>query len=225
MDERYMSTVTASPGTSTLTLPAPPCSRTGVAQRLSAALALAPCLPVISIAGAVVRVLSGRSPLVAHRRVGLNGEQFWMLKLRTMWEGPVSGEGPHLIEYLDGVSVPVSKRSPDPRVTSRFAAVCRKFSIDELPQLIHVVAGRMSFIGPRPLTPEELEMHYGESASEVLQVPPGITGLWQVLGRNRLTYPQRRRLDLFFVRRRCFALSAWILLRTPARVLSGRDSS
>jgi lipopolysaccharide/colanic/teichoic acid biosynthesis glycosyltransferase len=191
---------------------------------LSAALALGPCLPVISVAGLVIRVLSGRSPLVAHRRVGLNGEQFWMLKLRTMWDGRATGHDPLLIEYLDGPPIPVSKRGRDPRVTSRFAALCRKFSIDELPQLIHIVAGRMSFVGPRPLTPEELETHYGESASEVLQASPGITGLWQVLGRNRLTYRQRRRLDLFFVRKRCFALSAWILLRTPARVLSGRDS-
>ena len=221
-----MSTVTASPGTSSLTLARPrSLSRPGIAQRLSAALALGPCLPVISVAGAVIRVLSGRSPLVAHKRVGLNGEPFWMLKLRTMWDGTASGEGLRLIEYLDAAPVPVSKRCPDPRVTSRFAAVCRKFSIDELPQLIHIVAGQMSFIGPRPLTSEELETHYGESASEILQVPPGVTGLWQVLGRNRLTYPQRRRLDLFFVRKRCFALSTWILLRTPARVLSGRDSS
>ena len=221
-----MGTVTASARTSSLTLDAPRAlPRPGFAQRLGAALALAPCLPAISVAGAVIRVLSGRSPLVAHRRVGLNGQQFWMLKLRTMWDGTGAGEGPRLIEYLDSAPVPPSKRCRDPRVTSRFAAVCRKFSIDELPQLIHIVAGQMSFIGPRPLTPEELQTHYGESASEVLQVRPGITGLWQVLGRNRLTYAQRRRLDLFFVRRRCFALSAWILLRTPARVLSGRDSS
>jgi lipopolysaccharide/colanic/teichoic acid biosynthesis glycosyltransferase len=221
-----MSTVTASAGTSTLTLTAPrACSRPGIAERLTAALALGPCLPAISIAGVVIRMLSGRSPLVAHKRVGLNGEQFWMLKLRTMWDGAASGEGPRLIEFLDAPPVPASKRGRDPRVSSRFAAICRKFSIDELPQLIHIIAGRMSFIGPRPLTPEELETHYGETAREILQVSPGITGLWQVLGRNRLTYPQRRRLDLFFVRKRSFALSAWILLRTPARVLSGRNSS
>jgi exopolysaccharide production protein ExoY len=187
-------------------------------------IALAPCLPIILLAGVVVRLLSGRSPLVAHLRVGLNGERFWMLKLRTMWNGPAPANRPRLVEYLAAAPVPVSKRGRDARVTSRFAALCRRFSIDELPQLIHIAAGQMSFIGPRPLTPEELDRYYGESTAEVLRVAPGMTGLWQVLGRNRLSYAQRRRLDLFFVRKRSFALRAWILLRTPARVLSGRDA-
>ncbi len=196
----------------------------GVAERLAAAAALTVSLPVIAAACAVVRWLSGRSPLVAHLRVGLNGEPFWMLKLRTMWNGPGPGEGPRLVERLAGAP-PGLKRGRDARVTSGFAALCRKFSIDELPQLIHVASGRMSFVGPRPLTAEELEAYYGESAAEVLEVAPGMTGLWQVLGRNRLSYAQRRRLDVFFVRKRSPGLYAWILLRTPGRVLSGRDAS
>ncbi len=182
-------------------------------ERLIAGIALAPCVPVIAAAGGAVRLLSGRSPFVAHLRVGLNGEQFWMLKLRTMWNGPAAANKPRLVEYLAAAPVPASKRGRDARVTSMFAALCRKFSIDELPQLLHVVTGHMSLVGPRPLT------------AEVLRVAPGMTGLWQVLGRNRLSYAQRRRLDLFFVRKRSFALRAWILLRTPARVLSGRDAS
>ncbi len=194
-------------------------------ERLIAGIALAPCVPVIAAAGGAVRLLSGRSPFVAHLRVGLNGEQFWMLKLRTMWNGPAAANKPRLVEYLAAAPVPASKRGRDARVTSMFAALCRKFSIDELPQLLHVVTGHMSLVGPRPLTPEELDTYYGESAAEVLRVAPGMTGLWQVLGRNRLSYAQRRRLDLFFVRKRSFALRAWILLRTPARVLSGRDAS
>ena len=122
-----MGTVTAPAATSSLALNARRAvSRPGFAQRLSAAVALAPCLPVISVAGAVIRVLSGRSPLVAHRRVGLNGEHFWMLKLRTMWDGTAYGGAPRMIEYLDGAPAPVSKRCRDPRVTSTFAAVCRK---------------------------------------------------------------------------------------------------
>lgn len=187
-------------------------------------IALALCLPIVVLAAAVVRWLSGRSPVVAHLRVGLNGERFWMLKLRTMWSGPVPASRPRLVEYLAPAPVPPLKQGRDARVTSRFAALCRRFSIDELPQLIHIATGQMSFIGPRPLTPEELDTYYGESTAEVLRVAPGMTGLWQVLGRNRLSYAQRRRLDLFFVRKRSFALRAWILLRTPARVLSGRDA-
>jgi len=80
-------------------------------------------------------------------------------------------------------------------------------------------------VGPRPLTPSELKEHYAGVAPEVLSVAPGITGLWQVLGRNRLSYAQRRRLDLFFVRKRSLRLFAFILLRTPAAVFTGRNAS
>jgi lipopolysaccharide/colanic/teichoic acid biosynthesis glycosyltransferase len=82
----------------------------------------------------------------------------------------------------------------------------------------------MSIIGPRPLTASELTTFYGNHAAEVLAVPPGLTGLWQVYGRNCLTYKQRLRLDLFFVRRRTPALYLLILLKTPIQVLSGRNS-
>ena len=173
-----------------------------------------------------IRALSGRSPLIAHRRLGLRGEPFWILKLRTMWTG---SEAPReqssgWIEYLNNTGVPVLKGTPDPRVTSRLAAFCRRYSIDELPQLLQVITGKLRLAGPRPLTPQELESYYGDDAAEVLSVHPGLTGLWQVMGRNRLTYAQRRRLDLFFVRKNSFALYLRILLRTPGRVLSGRDA-
>ena len=101
----------------------------------------------------------------------------------------------------------------------------RRYSIDELPQLLEIAAGKMAIVGPRPLTRRELEKHYGNDAREVLRVPPGLTGLWQVLGRDRLSYPQRRRLDLFFVRNRCPRLYAMILLKTPGRLVTGRDAS
>jgi lipopolysaccharide/colanic/teichoic acid biosynthesis glycosyltransferase len=141
-----------------------------------------------------------------------------------MWDGPSPQAGPKWIEYLSETEVPVIKGAPDPRVTSRLAAFCRRFSVDDLPQLLQVVTGKLSLVGPRPLTPAELEAYYGSHSAEVLSVRPGLTGLWQVMGRNRLTYPQRRRLDLFFVRKRGLGLYLRILLRTPARVLSGRDA-
>ena len=171
-----------------------------------------------------VRVLSGRSPLIAHRRLGLNGEPFWILKLRTMWDKTNAPSAPGWIEYLKDTGVPVIKGAPDPRVTSRLAAFCRRYSVDELPQLVQVVTGKLSVVGPRPLTPQELDAYYGADCSEVLSVRPGLTGLWQVMGRNRLTYAQRRRLDLFFVRKCGLGLYLRILLRTPGRVLSGRDA-
>ena len=153
----------------------------------------------------------------------------WVLKIRTMWDRTrnekraAAKKGPsRWIEYLPDAEAPVIKRGPDPRVTSRFARFCRRFSIDELPQLAHVASGKMRFAGPRPLTQIELEVHYREAAEEILSVRPGITGLWQVMGRNNLTYPQRRRLDRFFVRRLNWRLYWWVLLRTPGCVISGR---
>ncbi len=173
-----------------------------------------------------VRVLSGRSPLVAHRRVGLNGELFWTLKIRTMWsrrESQSASRTGGWIEYLENAELPVIKKERDPRVISSFAVFCRRFSIDEIPQLFHVVSGKMRLVGPRPLTEIELETYYGEAAAEVLSVPPGITGLWQVMGRNRLTYAQRRRLDLFYVQKFSFKLYWFVLRKTPWCVLLGRD--
>jgi lipopolysaccharide/colanic/teichoic acid biosynthesis glycosyltransferase len=161
--------------------------------------------------------------MVAHLRVGYHGRPFWMLKFRTMWgPGTVYSTG-RWIERLAN-EVPESKGSEDPRVCSRFARLCRKFSVDELPQLVHVVAGQMSLVGPRPITGAELMKHYGPSAEEVTGILPGITGLWQVLGRDRLTYARRRRLDLFLVRHFSTRLYFLILLRTIPSVLFGRNA-
>jgi lipopolysaccharide/colanic/teichoic acid biosynthesis glycosyltransferase len=120
--------------------------------------------------------------------------------------------------------VPEIKVSADPRVTSAFAAFCRKYSVDEMPQLWHVVRGDLALVGPRPLTAEEIAEHYGSEAGEVLRVKPGLTGLWQVRGRSNLTYPERRRLDLFLVRNWSFRLYADILLATIPSVLSGKGA-
>ena len=194
------------------------------AERLAAGIVFSAVAPVLGATMLAVRTLSGRSPLIAHRRLGLNGEPFWIIKIRTMWDGSVAQAAPAWIEYLSDTEVPVSKGAPDPRVTSRLAAFCRRYSIDELPQLLQVVTGRLSLVGPRPLTPGELKAYYGADSAEVLSVRPGLTGLWQVLGRNRLTYAQRRRLDLFYLRKFGLGLYLRILFRTPGRVLSGRDA-
>ena len=197
-----------------------------LAERGAAGLALVCATPVLLTSAVVIRGLSGQTPFVAHRRVGQHGREFWMLKLRTMWgSDQIADGGPsRLVEYVDGSSVPIHKCEPDPRVTSRFAAILRKYSIDELPQLIHVALGAMSLVGPRPLTHAELDAYYGCDALEVVSHRPGITGLWQVVGRNRLSYGQRRRLDLTLVRNRSVRLCLAILLRTPKKVLSGRNA-
>ena len=129
-----------------------------------------------------------------------------------------------VVEYIVDESGPESKSSADSRVTSRFARFCRRFSIDELPQLINVLRGEMSLVAPRPLTRGELIKYYGRDAAEVLLIKPGITGLWQVAGRSRLSYGERRELDLFLVRNRgSLKLYVTILLRTIPAVLKGQD--
>ncbi|MEO8099401.1 MAG: sugar transferase [Acidobacteriota bacterium] len=193
-------------------------------ERVIAGVAVAAIAPAFACAMGAVRLFSGRAPLVAHCRVGQGGQLFWALKLRSMWNDEVTRGGSGWIEYLQDPAVPSMKSGPDARVTSRFAAFCRTHSIDELPQLLHVISGKMRLVGPRPMTQAELEEHYGLAQVEVLSVPPGLTGLWQVMGRNRLSYAQRKRLDLFFVRRRTWRLTARILLRTVSEVLAPRDA-
>jgi exopolysaccharide production protein ExoY len=195
------------------------------AERVLAAAALLLLLPLLAAIALLVLIASRRTPFIAHRRVGRHGVEFWMLKIRTMWDPSAPLRKIAWIEYLSETHVPVSKAAPDPRITSRLALALRRFSLDELPQLLHVLTGKMRLVGPRPVTRPEWDAYYGPSAAEVLAVLPGITGLWQVTGRNRLTYAQRRRLDRFYARRSSPAFDLLLLLRTPARVLSGRDAS
>jgi lipopolysaccharide/colanic/teichoic acid biosynthesis glycosyltransferase len=149
------------------------------------------------------------------------------LKLRTMWDG--RNELARLsdfaaVEYVDDPDGPARKQPRDCRVASRFAGFCRRHSLDELPQLIHVVAGRMSLVGPRPVTPLELEEIYGAFAGEIVRVKPGLSGLWQVSGRNRLSDDERRGLDLESVRNSSPGLYWKVLLRTVPEVLAGKNS-
>jgi exopolysaccharide production protein ExoY len=201
-----------------------------VVERVLAGALLIALLPALAVLLLAVALASRKSPFIAHRRLGRYGQEFWMLKIRTMWDRShragrkTSSWIEYVIEYIRDTHVPAFKGARDPRVTSRLARFCRRFSLDELPQLIHVLSGRMRLVGPRPITREEWNTYYGVSAKEVLSVSPGMTGLWQVMGRNRLTYAQRRRLDLFYARHSRPRLDLLLLLRTPARVLSGRNA-
>jgi exopolysaccharide production protein ExoY len=190
------------------------------AERFAAALALIVLSPVMVAVAVTIGILSGRGPLVLHTRVGRNGAPLHMLKFRTMWDVRDRRAGWFTIENVSGV-VPTLKKAPDLRITSRFAALCRRHSLDELPQLWHVVRGEMSLVGPRPITRKELDLYYSDCEDEVLSVKPGLTGLWQVMGRNGLTYARRRRLDLIFVRRMSAGLYMRILLRSLPRVIRG----
>ncbi len=193
-------------------------------ERLTAGVLLLSALPILLVAAIIVVAISRRSPLVAHRRVGQGGRLFWVLKLRTMWKGDVGKRFVFVHRLSNSESPVMTPRKKNVRVTSRFAAFCRRYSLDELPQLWHVVRGEMSLVGPRPLTREELDMHYGSDAAFVISARPGLSGLWQITGRSRLTYPQRRRLDLFLVQRWSIPLYFRILLLTLPRVLAGKDA-
>jgi exopolysaccharide production protein ExoY len=198
----------------------------GIGERVASAVLLAAVSPVIGASALAVSLLSRRAPLIAHRRVGWSGSTLWMLKLRTMWDqdSPPAEKGPAWIEYIHDDEGPQNKQDLDPRVTNWFARFCRRHSFDELPQLWHVIAGEMSLVGPRPLTATELERHYGAAAEEILQVKPGLAGLWQVSGRNRLSYAERRSLDLKLVRNRSLRTYLQVLLRTIPEVLRGTNS-
>jgi exopolysaccharide production protein ExoY len=196
-------------------------------ERAAAVVLLVLALPVMLASAFLVWAFSGRTPLIAHRRVGWQGEALWMLKLRTMWNRPTGEDAANRrrwIERIDDDRGPALKGSSDPRVPGRFAHFLRRHSIDELPQLWHVISGDMSLVGPRPVTERELRRYYGRHADEVLQLKPGLAGLWQISGRNRLTYAERCRLDLKLVRERSLSMYFGILLRTFPEVFSGENT-
>jgi exopolysaccharide production protein ExoY len=181
-------------------------------------------LPILFLASVVIVVISRRSPFVAHQRVGYAGRLIWVLKLRTMWKGDVADRS-IFIHRLSPVEAPLlTPQSKAARVTNRFAAFCRRYSVDELPQLWHVVVGEMALVGPRPLTQQELDAYYGADAVRIVAVRPGLSGLWQISGRSRLSYSQRRELDLFLVEEWSLSLYFRILFATLPRVLTGKDA-
>jgi lipopolysaccharide/colanic/teichoic acid biosynthesis glycosyltransferase len=194
-------------------------------ERAAGFLFLALTAPLTVVSAAAIATLSRRSPLVAHLRIGKNDQPFWMWKLRTMWDKNDAGRRERgWIEYVIADPSGDSKDAADPRVTSRFAAFCRRHSIDELPQLWHVARGEMALVGPRPLTRSELVRHYGAQARELLSVKPGLTGLWQVSGRSHIAFPQRARLDLELVRSLTPSMYFRILLKTFSALVYGKGA-
>ncbi len=195
-----------------------------IAERIVASSLLIITLPVLFLASLAIVAISRQSPFVAHRRVGLGGQPLWVLKLRTMWTGGSESQS-IFVHRLSPAEAPlVAPGRKNARVTSRFAAFCRRYSLDELPQLWQVVQGQMALVGPRPLTEQELDTYYGPDAARIVTARPGLSGLWQISGRSRLRYTQRRRLDLFLVRNWSLALYFRILLFTLPRVLAGKDA-
>ena len=180
--------------------------------------------PLFLILALLVRA-DGGSAFFAHRRVGRGGESFGCLKFRSM----VMDSQARLEALL--ASDPAAraeweatrKLKNDPRVT-KIGRFLRATSLDELPQLINVLRGEMSLVGPRPVIQSELDSFYGAAAMPYMSVRPGITGLWQISGRSDTSYAERVALDMAYVARASLWQDIKILVRTPIAVLSRRGA-
>jgi lipopolysaccharide/colanic/teichoic acid biosynthesis glycosyltransferase len=183
--------------------------------------------PVLAILILLVRSTSAGPALFRQQRLGRDQRPFTMLKLRTMHVGRDDRIHREYVTSLlsggsDAVASPgngLYKLQADPRVT-RIGAWLRRTSLDELPQLCNVLRGEMSLVGPRPVLPWEAEM-FGEQYQRRFAVRPGLTGLWQVSGRSRLSMGKALELDVEYVARRSFRYDLMILIRTVPAVLRG----
>ncbi|WP_130493542.1 sugar transferase [Motilibacter rhizosphaerae] len=184
-------------------------------DRAVAAVALLVLSPVLLAVAVAVRFDSPGGALFRQRRVGVRGREFTMWKFRSMVTGADALVG-ELAEQDEGSGL-LFKVRDDPRVT-RVGRLLRKTSLDELPQLVNVLLGHMSLVGPRPPLPREVALYPGDVRRRLL-VKPGVTGLWQVSGRSDLSWEESVRLDLRYVENWSFAYDLVILVRTASAVL------
>lgn len=185
-----------------------------------ATVALVVFAPLMLPIYAAIRLTSRGPAVFSQRRVGRSGQSFRCYKFRTMDENAQVRLG-RLLNDPDLASEWASRQklSADPRVT-HVGRLLRRTNLDELPQLINVLRGEMSLVGPRPVLDDEAE-RYGRDLAKVLSVKPGMTGLWQVSGRNDLPYEQRIALDLEYVETRSAWLNLQLMLRTLLALLGG----
>lgn len=176
-------------------------------------------MPVFIFIALCIWVESPGAVLFRHRRVGRGGREFFAYKFRTMHPNS-EGVLKTALARDDDVRRQWEehrKLANDPRIT-RVGRLLRRSSLDELPQLFNVLRGEMSLIGPRPIMAEEIAL-YGDCFGFVNQVRPGLTGLWQVSGRSRLSYRERVEHDVYYIKNWSLWLDMYILLKTPAAVL------
>lgn len=176
--------------------------------------------PLLTIIGVAIKLDSPGPVLFRQTRLGRGARPFTCYKFRSMWEDAEEAR-PQLSE-LNEVAGPIFKIRDDPRVT-KVGRIIRRFSLDELPQLINVFRGDMSLVGPRPPLPSEVEV-YEDWHHERLRIPSGITGLWQVMGRSDLTFDEMVMLDLYYAENWSLWLDFKIMLRTIPTVLFARGA-
>ncbi len=188
------------------------------ADILFSLIALIVISPILLVVALIIKCSDGGSPFYKSPRIGKGGKQIFVYKFRSMklnadkLEEMLSEE--ELAQYRKEY-----KLDNDTRITG-IGRILRKTSIDELPQLFNVLIGNMSLVGPRPVLQEETEL-YGEYRDVLLSVKPGITGLWQASGRNKITYADggRQRIELKYVSKRSFWLDIKIIFMTIGAVL------
>jgi exopolysaccharide biosynthesis polyprenyl glycosylphosphotransferase len=198
----------------------------------AASLALLLVSPVLLVVAILIKLDSPGSVIFKQKRIGENGQPFSMLKFRSMRVDADPGVHKAYIKRLIEQNVSPEqlsssgqrslKMETDPRIT-RLGRIIRKTSIDELPQLFNVLRGEMSLVGPRPPLPYEMEL-YEEWHKRRLEVPPGITGWWQVKGRNRVSFDEMVRMDIYYIEHTSFWFDLKILFLTPQAVFSGKGA-
>lgn len=198
----------------------PPVSR--VVDVIIAAALIVLLLPVLAFIAIFLKLVDSGPVFFAHRRVGIGGKSFNCLKFRTMCVDAdqrlvrvLAKDEALLREWVD-----TQKLHCDPRVT-RFGRILRNTSLDELPQLINVLRGEMSLVGPRPIVEDEMR-RYGRYAALYISVRPGLTGLWQVTRNPRTSYRRRVATDVLYVNKRTLSMDLRILLATIPAVLVGQ---
>ena len=183
-------------------------------------LALPLLIPLFALIALLIKLESpGGAVMFTQQRTGKGGKRFAIYKFRTMV--PNAEEIKKQLAHLNELKWPDFKIANDPRIT-RVGKILRKTSLDELPQLINVLRGEMSLVGPRPTS--FAANTYILWQTQRLDVIPGLTGLWQIYGRGESEFDARLRLDIAYIKHRCFALDIEILFRTVSSVLVGRGA-
>ena len=178
-------------------------------------------LPFLILIGLII-IFTSRGPMIVRLlRIGDNGEKFKMYKFRSMVKDAHKMKQ-DLTDFNERADGPLFKMHDDPRIT-KFGKFIRKYSLDELPQLINVIRGQMSLVGPRPHEPQEVEK-YEVKDKKLLAIKPGITGMAQVSGRSDLDWQQEVRLDTYYVENWSLGLDIQIILKTPRAVLGKRKA-
>lgn len=179
--------------------------------------------PVMVLIATAVRS-DGGPAIYRHTRIGKNGKRFGCLKFRSMVTNSSEVLAMHLSENPDAMLewTETRKLTNDPRIT-RIGRILRKTSLDELPQLINVIRGDMSIVGPRPITEEEMAM-YGDRLGLYLSTVPGMTGSWQVSGRSNTSYSRRVELDSEYALRAGMHTDVAILAQTPLAVIKAKGA-